>query len=66
MKRRRTLREIASESRRDPHACPRCGCRFWRVATVWRRADGTKVRSVYCNNCKFAKRTEERDADRGD
>lgn len=57
------LRDLAADKAtgNGPGCCPRCGCRFWRVSTVWRRADGTKVRSVYCNHCKYAKRTVERD-----
>lgn len=64
MKRRRTLREMSDAANRSSSTgfeCPRCGGLIWRVQTTWRRADGSKMRRVYCVNCYFSKRTIEVD-----
>lgn len=48
-----TARELAARANgSDPWACPRCGCRDWRVANTYDVAGDSKKRRRICRHCK--------------
>lgn len=50
--RRPTLEELAAQANgTDPWACPRCGCKDWRVRDT-RFRDDTVKRQRVCRHCK--------------
>lgn len=38
---------------RDPWACPKCGCKDWRVVSSFQRANGDRRRLRVCRHCGF-------------
>lgn len=59
MKKRRTLGQMAVDAQRDDWACPRCGCRHWRVISTYYCRDGTKRRLTACRHCHYSRTTYE-------
>lgn len=48
---RPTARELAAQSRgSDPWACPRCGCKDWRVVNSYMSGDARRRQRV-CRHC---------------
>ena len=49
---RPTLAQLAAHSNANPWACPRCGCRDWRVANTYDcKTDSSIHRRRICRNC---------------
>ena len=60
-KKPKSLQEMADEAKPDPWACPRCGCRDWRVESSYVVASGNRRRRRVCRHCgQSLLRTEER------
>lgn len=49
---RQYLREAAEVEGADPWACPRCGCRDWRVVNS-HEYGGPRKRQRQCRNCEY-------------
>lgn len=49
---RPSLAQLAAQSNSDPWACPRCGCRDWRVANTYEcKTDASIHRRRICRHC---------------
>lgn len=59
---RKSLQQLTAEAEEtdgaDPWACPRCGCKDWRVVGTYER-NGKRRRQRVCRNCKQTMRTYE-------
>ena len=59
---RKSLQQLANEAAQtdgiDPWACPRCGCKDWRVVGTYER-NGKRRRQRVCRNCHQTIRTYE-------
>ena len=59
---RKSLGQLAADAVRadgtDPWACPRCGCKDWRVVGTYER-NGKRRRQRVCRHCNQAIRTFE-------
>lgn len=60
MAKRKTLQELAAQSRANAWACPRCGCLDWRtINSYFAPSDGTRHRRQRCRNCNYTRMTWE-------
>ncbi len=55
----KSLHEMAAEADIDPWACPRCGCRDWRVPESYPLKSGDRRRWRECRHCRYRMRTLE-------
>ena len=57
----KSLQEFADDAEADPWACPRCGCRDWRVESSYIVKNGNRRRRRICRHCgQSLLRTEEK------